>query len=78
MAEFLENHPKIKWVLYPVLASHPQYELAKKQMSEPGSMMSFGVKGGLLVGKTVLDNVQFALFAVSLGGIETLIRMLLL
>ena len=74
IAEYLENHPKIEWVLYPGLKSHPQYELAKKQMSGPGSMMSFEVKGGLEAGKKVMDNVKLALLAVSLGGIETLIQ----
>ncbi len=74
VAEFLENHPKIDWVLYPGLKSHPQYDLAKKQMAGPGAMMSFGVKGGIVAGKTVMDNVQLALLAVSLGGIETLIQ----
>ncbi len=74
IAEFLESHPKIDWVLYPGLNSHPQHELAKKQMAGPGAMMSFVVKGGLTAGKTVMDNVQLALLAVSLGGIETLIQ----
>jgi methionine-gamma-lyase len=74
VAAFLEKHPKIEWILYPGLESHPQYELAKKQMAGPGSMMSFGVKGGLKAGKTVMDNVHLALLAVSLGGIETLIQ----
>jgi methionine-gamma-lyase len=74
VAEFLESHPKIDWILYPGLKSHPQYELAKKQMAGPGAMMSFGVKGGLEAGKTVMDNVHLALLAVSLGGIETLIQ----
>ncbi len=74
VAGFLENHPKIDWILYPGLKSHPQYELAKKQMAGPGAMMSFGVKGGLKAGKTVMDNVHLALLAVSLGGIETLIQ----
>ena len=74
IAEYLEKHPKIEWILYPGLKSHPQYELAKKQMSGPGSMMSFEVKGGLRAGKIVMDNVHLALLAVSLGGIETLIQ----
>ena len=74
VAKFLESHPKIDWILYPGLKSHPQYELAKKQMAGPGAMMSFGVKGGLEAGKTVMDNVHLALLAVSLGGIETLIQ----
>jgi methionine-gamma-lyase len=74
IAKFLEEHPKVEWVKYPGLKSHPQYELAKKQMSGPGSMISFEVKGGLKAGKTVMDNVRLALLAVSLGGIETLIQ----
>jgi methionine-gamma-lyase len=40
IAKFLEEHPKVEWVKYPGLKSHPQYELAKKQMSGPGSMSS--------------------------------------
>lgn len=74
VADYLEQHPKIEWVLYPGLKSHPQYELAKKQMDGPGAMMSFEVKGGLEAGKKVMDNVELALLAVSLGGIETLIQ----
>ena len=74
VAEFLESHPKIEWVLYPGLQSHPQYELAKKQMRGPGSMISFELKGGLDAGKKVMDNMQLAVLAVSLGGVETLIQ----
>ncbi len=74
IAVFLENHPKIEWVLYPGLKSHPQHDLVNKQMNGPGSMMSFEVKGGLEAGKKVMDNVKLALLAVSLGGIETLIQ----
>ncbi len=74
IAEFLESHPKVQWVLYPGLKSHPQYELAKKQMKGPGSMISFELKGGLDAGKKVMDNVQLAVLAVSLGGVETLIQ----
>lgn len=74
IANFLENHPKIEWVKYPGLKSHPQYELAKKQMNGPGSMISFEVKGGLKAGKILMDNVNLALLAVSLGGVETLIQ----
>ena len=74
VAEFLESHPKVKWVLYPGLKSFPQRELVKKQMDGPGAMMSFEVKGGLIAGKQVMDHVKLALLAVSLGGIETLIQ----
>ena len=74
VAEFLEAHPKVEWVKYPGLKSHPQYELAKKQMSGTGAMISFGLKGGLESGKKMMNNVHLALLAVSLGGIETLIQ----
>jgi methionine-gamma-lyase len=74
VADYLEAHPKVDWVLYPGLKSHPQYELAVKQMDGPGAMISFGVKGGLESGKLVMNNVELALLAVSLGGIETLIQ----
>jgi methionine-gamma-lyase len=74
VAEFLEAHPKVKWVLYPGLESFPQKDLVKKQMAGPGAMMSFELKGGLEAGKQVMDHVRLALLAVSLGGIETLIQ----
>jgi len=74
VAEFLEKHPKVEWVLYPGLKSHPQYELAKKQMKGSGAMISFGLKGGFEAGKKMMNNVELALLAVSLGGIETLIQ----
>jgi len=74
VAEFLNGHPKIEWIMYPGLESHPQYELGKKQMDGPGAMMSFGVKGGYNAGKKLMDHVELALLAVSLGGIETLIQ----
>jgi methionine-gamma-lyase len=74
IAHYLENHPKIEWIKYPGLKSHPQYELAKKQMDGFGAMISFGLKGGLNAGKVLMDNVQLAILAVSLGGVETLIE----
>lgn len=74
VAAFLENHPKVQWVLYPGLPSHPQYELGKRQMKGPGAMISFGLHGGLEAGKRMMNSVQLALLAVSLGGIETLIQ----
>ncbi|HSQ35930.1 MAG TPA: PLP-dependent aspartate aminotransferase family protein [Candidatus Binatia bacterium] len=74
VAAYLENHPQVEWVRYPGLKSHPQYDLAKKQMDGPGAMISFGLKGGLSAGKVLMDNVKLAMLAVSLGGIETLIQ----
>lgn len=74
VAEYLENHPKVEWVKYPGLKSHPQYKLAQKQMDGPGAMISFELKGGFNAGKTLMDNVKLAMLAVSLGGVETLIQ----
>lgn len=74
VAEFLENHPKIAWVKYPGLKSHPQFELAQKQMKGPGSMISFELKGGFSAGEKLMNNVHLALLAVSLGGVESLIQ----
>ncbi|PKP48969.1 MAG: methionine gamma-lyase [Bacteroidetes bacterium HGW-Bacteroidetes-11] len=74
IARFLEAHPKVDWVKYPGLESHPQHELAKTQMKGFGSMISFGLKGGLEAGKILMNEVQLAILAVSLGGVETLIQ----
>ena len=74
VAEFLYDHPKIDWIKYPGLKSHPQYELGKRQMEGPGAMISFGLKGGYEAGKILMNAVELALLAVSLGGIETLIQ----
>ena len=74
VAEYIEKHPKIEWIKYPGLKSHPQYELGKAQMSGPGAVISFELKGGLEAGKILMNNVKLALLAVSLGGVETLIQ----
>lgn len=74
VAHFLESHPKTAWIKYPGLKSHPQFELAKQQMNGTGSMISFGVKGGLEAGRKLMDSVHLATLAVSLGGVETLIQ----
>ena len=74
LAVYLENHPKVAWVKYPGLVSHPQHELAKRQMDGFGSMISFELKGGFEAGRVMMNNVQMAILAVSLGGVETLIQ----
>jgi methionine-gamma-lyase len=74
IAQWLEAHPKVEWVRYIGLPSHPQHELAKRQMSGFGSMISFEVKGGLEAGRVLMDNVRLATLAVSLGGVETLVE----
>ncbi len=74
IAKWLEEHPKVDWVRYPGLPSHPQYEIAQKQMSAPGGMIAFELKGGLEAGQKLLNNVKLSQLAVSLGGVETLIQ----
>jgi methionine-gamma-lyase len=74
IARWLEKHPKVAWVRYIGLESHPQHDLAKQQMSGFGSMISFELKGGLEAGQVVMDRVRVATLAVSLGGVETLIE----
>ena len=74
VAEFLELHPKVEWVLYPGLESHPQHDLAKKQMSGYSGMLSFGVKGGLRAGMKIMDGIELCSLAVSLGSVDTLIQ----
>jgi len=74
VAEYLQNHPLVAWIKYPGLDTHPQHELAKRQMNGYGSMMSFGLKGGYEAGRKLMDHVKLAILAVSLGGVETLIQ----
>ena len=72
IAERLEKHPKVKKVYYPGLASHPQHELAKKQMTGFGSMLSFEL-GSLAAAQRMLREVKLCALGESLGGVETLI-----
>ncbi len=74
VAEYLEAHPKVTSIYYPGLKSFPQYELAKRYMSQPGSMIAFEVEGGLEAGKRLINNVHLCSLAVSLGDTETLIE----
>ncbi|MBN1272692.1 MAG: PLP-dependent transferase [Candidatus Aminicenantes bacterium] len=74
LAQFLENHPQVKWVNYPGLPSHPQHDLAKKQMKGFGSMLCFGLQGGYDAGRKMIDAVKLCTLAVSLGGVESLIQ----
>jgi methionine-gamma-lyase len=74
IARWLEAHPKIESVRYIGLPSHPQHDLAARQMRGFGSMISFELKGGLEAGRQLMNNVKLAILAVSLGGVETLIE----
>jgi methionine-gamma-lyase len=74
LARFLEAHPQVSWVNYPGLKSHPQHELAGRQMSGFGSMLCFGLKGGFEAGRRMINAVRLCTLAVSLGGVESLIQ----
>src|SRR5690606_16000448 len=74
VAEFLENHPGVERVYYPGLKSHPQHELAKKQMTGFGGMIAVELKGGFEAGKTLMDSVKLCHLAVSLGETSTLVQ----
>lgn len=74
VAEFLENHKAVERVYYPGLESFPQYELAQKQMSLPGAIIAFEIKGGVEEGKKMINNTKLCSLAVSLGDAETLIQ----
>ncbi|MFO0592531.1 MAG: cystathionine gamma-synthase [Polyangiaceae bacterium] len=72
IAERLEAHPQVRKVHYPGLASHPGHELAKKQMSGFGAMISVEVKGGLAGSRGFLERLNIFSCAESLGGVESL------
>lgn len=74
VAEFLEAHAQVRWVRYPGLQSHPQYDIARKQMSGAGGVISFGLHGGLEAGRAMVNAVRLCTLGVSLGGVETLIQ----
>ncbi|ACB86020.1 methionine gamma-lyase [Natranaerobius thermophilus] len=74
VAKFLEEHPAVERVYYPGLESHPQHELAKKQMEDFGGIIAFELKGGFEAGKNLLNNVELCTLAVSLGDVDTLIQ----
>jgi cystathionine gamma-lyase len=75
VARFLEAHPQIERVIYPGLASHPQHELARRQMrGRYGGIISAVVKGGLPAARTMLERCELFALAESLGGVESLIE----
>lgn len=73
LAEKMEQHPKINWVRYPFLKSHPQYEIAKKQMKLGGSIIAFEVKGGIAAGKRFIDNIKLCSISANLGDTRSII-----
>jgi cystathionine gamma-synthase len=74
IAEYLAAHPRIAAVHYPGLPSHPGHELARRQMSAPGAMLSLRMRGGRDAAVGVAARVQLFTRATSLGGVESLIE----
>ncbi len=74
VAKYLSDHPKVDKVFYPGLKSHPQFDLAQKQMKGFGGMITFYIKGGLSSARNFLENVKVFTLAESLGGVESLIE----
>ncbi|MBS7565239.1 aminotransferase class I/II-fold pyridoxal phosphate-dependent enzyme [Mucilaginibacter sp. Bleaf8] len=67
LAETLQTNANVAWVKYPFLATHPQYEIAKKQMTAGGGIICFEIKGGLEAGRKFLDNLQMLSVTANLG-----------
>ena len=74
IAQYLGNHSKVRKVIYPGLKSHPQHELARKQMVGFGGIITFFIKGGLEAARRFLERVKIFSLAESLGGVESLIE----
>lgn len=72
LAQWLEQHPEVEWVKYPFLPSHPQYQIAKKQMKAGGGMVSFNVKGGLEKGRHFLNQLQMISMSANLGDTRSI------
>ena len=74
LAEYLEGHPCVERVVYPGLPSHPQFQVAKRQMRSGGAMITMFIKGGLEASRRFLETVKVFSLAESLGGVESLIE----
>jgi cystathionine gamma-lyase len=75
IAEFLQEHDQVERVFYPGLPTHPQHDLARRQMSGFGGMISFEVKGGLPAARRMVERTRLFTLAESLGGVEALIEL---
>ena len=74
IATFLNEHPKVEETFYPGLSSHPDHEIAKKQMKRFGGMISFRIKGGLDGATQFFQKLKVFMLAESLGGVESLVN----
>jgi len=73
VAKFLEDHPRVTWVKYPFLRTHPQYEIAKKQMKKGGNIVTFEIKGGLEAGRAFLNRINMCSLSANLGDTRTIV-----
>ena len=73
VAEFLEKHPKVNWVKYPFLPSHPQHALARKQMKAGGCVVSFEVQGGVEGGREFFDRIRLLSLSANLGDTRSIV-----
>jgi O-succinylhomoserine sulfhydrylase len=73
VATFLESHDNVNFVKYPFLKSHPQYELAKKQMSQGGTIVAFEIKGGIEAGRKFLNAIQLLSLSANLGDTRSIV-----
>ena len=73
VAQYLQNDPRVGWVSYPGLASHPQHDLMKRQMRGASGLLAFGVKGGMAAGVKFIESAQFMSHLVNIGDTRTLI-----
>ncbi len=73
VAEFLEKHPRVSWVKYPGLKSHPDYEKAQKYLPKgPGAILGFGIKGGAEAGKKFIESLQLFSHLANVGDAKSL------
>ena len=72
LAQHLENHPKLSWLKYPYLPSHPQHSLALRQMKNGGGIFCFELKGGLQSGRTFLDHLKLLSITANLGDTRSI------
>ncbi len=73
VARYLEGHEKVNWVKYPFLPSHPQYDLARKQMKAGGCVVAFEVKGGLEAGRNFFDGIELLSLSANLGDSRSIV-----
>lgn len=73
IAQFLENNKQVEFVKYPFLKSHPQYEIAKKQMKLGGNIVAFEIKGGIQAGRNFLNHIKLCSLSANLGDTRSIV-----